>query len=356
MPIAVNPAQIEGKIRELEVRVANFDHHIHSLRHLGYPTNHPDIIQLTQGRVATTHHLANEREQLNHVLRAQSHLMQTHQPANIQNSHLTHQDYQKKLWEHAAAVETANDRVKAHREEIEKHKTHIAGLESGHAHIQSSLVDIHKHLKTTEDALGQVKEKYELSLAEVKRTHDTMKTLHKIIGLPTGASERDLVNRLHELRDNHHNYKNFYEKVKHLMPPGWKDPITYDNIYMLIDYYKKQNEAMHTEITSLRAHIVEVKNYHDTHQAIVHSKEAELLEIENARDALKQQVTGHEQQIEEMENEKRAHKNLHAQATRVRSHAEKPQLNSPHVRGGLKSLYKAARQGWGDWAAGTHRW
>jgi chromosome segregation ATPase len=158
MPIAVNPAQIQGKIRELEERVANFDHHIRSLLHQGYLTNHPYIIQLTQDRVTTTHHLANEREQLNHVLRAQSHLMQTHQPANIHNAHPTNQDYEKKLWEHAKAVETASNRVNAHKEEIETHKKHIADLESGHAHIQSSLVDIHKHLKTTEDALGQVKE------------------------------------------------------------------------------------------------------------------------------------------------------------------------------------------------------
>jgi len=31
MPIAVNPAQIQGKIRELEESVANYDRHIHSL-------------------------------------------------------------------------------------------------------------------------------------------------------------------------------------------------------------------------------------------------------------------------------------------------------------------------------------
>jgi len=275
-----------------------------------------------------TQHLAHESEHLNRVSR--SHLMQTHQRENIHNAHLTNQDYEKKLWEHVAAVETASNRVNAHKEEIEKHKTHIAHLESGHAHIRSSLVDINKHLKTTEDALRQVKEKYELSLTEAKRTHDTMITLHKIIEVPMDASERRLLDRLHELRDNHFNYENFYGHVKHLMPPEYKDiPFTLEDIYGLIVHYQKQIEAQSTELTSLRAHLAVVKNEHDTHKAIMHTKEAELLEIGNVRDALKRQVTSHEQQIQEMENGKRAHENLHAQATRVRSHAEKPQLNSP---------------------------
>jgi hypothetical protein len=79
---------------------------------------------------------------------------------------------------------------------------------------------------------------------------------------------------------------------------------------------------------------------------------------------LTQQRDEHAKTIEnhliEMKNVGQVHGIVDAQ---LRSHVapevERPVNGTGHASGGsgrLKSLYKAASRGWGDWAAGTHRW
>jgi chromosome segregation ATPase len=266
--------------------------------------------------------------------------MQTHQPQRPNhNAHPTHQDYEKKLREHAAAVETANDRVKAHKEEIETHKNHIAELKASHDHKHLELGEIHARLQSSNQNLESKNAEY-LELHGKMKDHYTIITkLNDMIGVDLNSHISDTYKRVHLLCENYKDFEAFRAEIQTLIQDDdtWaKKTLTYNEILKLIKHYKDSYVKHFKQQKDLERQLSEAMVQTAIHEKDAHEKGVELSKIKQAYDTLQIKIKDCERQLD-IENANKGNA---------------PHSSPPHVHGRLKSLIGSAGSGWRKWTAG----
>jgi cytochrome c556 len=221
---------------------------------------------------------------------------------------------QQKLGEMQKKLQHAHDKE---REEL--HNT-ADGLKALHADIQSQLARTQDEHESCTAQLRQKQAEYEELNERYLMAQKFIKRIYKTFEINESDSPEKQNTRLREIYDEHKQLENIKKRVKvaHV-----------DDIFNLLEHYKARVDTL----------------------------EAEIRNLTRQRDEHTETIENH---LREMKNVGQVHGIVDAQ---LRSHeareVERPANGTGHASGGsgrLKSLYKAASQGWGDWAAGTHRW